>query len=115
MVLAGIQRADDDRRRADVAHELIRWFAEQGDCGDVAGHLGWHRRGYERSRHTFWYDSRGDESRHDCALRESAEHDPGLGTVSRRGLNVGRRVPDPFDDRSGELDHRCRSRCSPGS
>ena len=40
MVLAGIQRADDDRRRADVAHELIRWFAEQGDCGDVVGHLG---------------------------------------------------------------------------
>ena len=102
--LAGIQRADDDRRRADVAHELIRWFAEQSDCGDVVGHLGWHRRGYERSRHSFRYDSRGDEPRYDGALRESAEHDPGVGAVRRRGLDVGRRVPDPLDHRSGELD-----------
>src|SRR6478752_3483906 len=51
-----------------------------------------------------WYDGRSDESRHHCALRESAEHDPCLGTVSSRGLNVARRVPDPFDDRFGELD-----------
>src|SRR4029077_8074406 len=102
--LGHIQRADDDRRRADVAHELVRRLAEQGDCGDVTGHLGWHRRGYQRSRHTLWYDRRSDESRHHCALRESAEHDPGLGTVSSRGLNVARRVPDPFDDRFGELD-----------
>ena len=45
--LGRIQRADDDRRRADITHEVIRGFSEQGDGCDVVCHLRWHRRGYE--------------------------------------------------------------------
>ncbi len=63
-----------------------------------------HRLGYERSRYSLRYHGRRDETGHDRALREAPEHRPGVRTVRRRGLDVVDRIPDPLDDRLGELD-----------
>src|ERR1700738_1871879 len=70
-------------------------------------HLGWHRPRNEGSRHSVRYRGRSDETSHDGALREAAEHDPGVGAIGRRGLNVVGRVPDPRDDGQGEIHAGC--------
>jgi len=59
----------------------------------VAGHVGRHRVRYTL-RSSIGYDIRGDEAHHRCTLRESAEHHLGVGTVRRRRLDIGARVPN---------------------
>ena len=89
--LGRIQRADFDRRLIDRAHKPGVWCSEQVNRDNVVGHLGRHR-----VRHTLRcpirYDIRGDEAHHGCALGESAEHHLCVGTVRRRGLDMGARV-----------------------
>src|SRR6201993_4115676 len=46
-----IQRADRDRRRAVLLHELIRWCPEQRDRGDMVGDLRRHGRGHHGGRY----------------------------------------------------------------
>ena len=91
--LGRIQRTDFDRRLIDGVHKPRVWSSEQVDRDNVVGHLGRHR-----VRHTLRcpirYDIRGDEAHHGCALGESAEHHLCVGTVRRRGLDMGARVPN---------------------
>jgi hypothetical protein len=96
-----IQRADGDRRRADHAHEKVRWFSEQRDRGDVVGHVGRHGVRYTVGC-SIRYDTVGDEAHHGCTLRVSAEHHLCVRTARRRGPDVSGRVFDAVY-RGGEV------------
>jgi hypothetical protein len=95
--LVRIQRADLDLRLIDHTHEPVIWFSEQGDRGDVACHVGRHRRGYVRSGYSIRYGICGDEAHHRCALGESAEDHPGVGTVRHHGPDMSARVFNAVD------------------
>ena len=89
--LARIQRADFDQRLIDRTHKPGVWFSDQGDRGDTVCHV---RRHWVRDtlRCSIRYDIRGDETDHGGALGISAEHQLGVRTVRRHGLDTSARV-----------------------
>ena len=91
--LSRIQRADGDLRLIDRTHKPIIWFSEQGDRGDVVGHIGRHR-----VRYTFRCpirdDIRGDETHHGRALGKSTQHRLGARTARRHGPDMSADVGD---------------------
>ena len=89
--LARIQRADFDQRLIDRTHKPGVWFSDQGDRGDTVCHV---RRHWVRDtlRCSIRYDIRGEETDHGGALGISAEHQLGVRTVRRHGLDTSARV-----------------------